>query len=87
MTWSELGRGRDFPNGQAGNLKATPGQLPLCRGHSLVGNCPFPVRSMLIIFLLIALCTIADHKLHVTESADFMGQDRSVGWRRNEPVQ
>ncbi|KAG0605425.1 hypothetical protein M758_9G057900 [Ceratodon purpureus] len=41
MTWTELGRGGSFANGQAGNLKAvtpvsTPGQLPLCRGHSLI---------------------------------------------------
>ena len=51
MTWTELGRGGGFANGNAGNLKAVtpvaiPGQLPQCRGHSLVGTSPesFPTN-------------------------------------------
>jgi hypothetical protein len=51
MTWSELGTGGSFANGKAGNLKAvtpvaTPGQLPMCRGHSLVSSSPFPPESV-----------------------------------------
>lgn len=50
MTWSELGRNaRNYPNGQVGKAKTTPGQLPPCKGHSLVRT--FPLSFILSSFM------------------------------------